>query len=103
MTDSLVPQLSQLIPGGGSAYLYEGDALEPEWQKVFYNDNYDRLLQVKRRYDLNSKFYARTAVDSEEWTEFMDGRLCRSLFRLKRTSIPAFGGRVTDILSKDVT
>ncbi|PSN65035.1 FAD-binding domain-containing protein [Corynespora cassiicola Philippines] len=77
MTDSLIPQLSRLIPGGGTAYLNEGDPWEPEWQKVFYGENYDRLLRVKHKYDPNSTFYARTAVGSEEWIEAMDGRLCK--------------------------
>ncbi|XDG05843.1 hypothetical protein ABKA04_005458 [Annulohypoxylon sp. FPYF3050] len=58
MTDTLVPQLSALIPGGGSAYLNEGNPWEPSWQRVFYGEV--------------------TAVGSEAWTEMEDGRLCRT-------------------------
>jgi hypothetical protein len=78
MTETLIPQLSQLIPGQEYAYLNEGDLLEPEWQKVFYGESYTRLLEVKRTYDPTSLWYARTAVGSEAWEELEGGRLCRT-------------------------
>jgi hypothetical protein len=78
MTTTIVPQLSSLIPGGGNAYLNEGDPWEPKWQKVFYGENYDRLLSIKRKYDPDGFFYAWTGVGSERWREGPDLRLCRA-------------------------
>ncbi|KAK8135349.1 hypothetical protein PG984_003289 [Apiospora sp. TS-2023a] len=78
MTDTLIPQLADLIPGGGASYLNEGDPWEPRWQDVFYGKGYDRLLGIKRSYDPESLLYARTAVGSESWIERVDGRLCRA-------------------------
>ncbi|KAF2965111.1 hypothetical protein GQX73_g8445 [Xylaria multiplex] len=65
MTDTIVPKLAGLIPGGGSAYLNEGDPWEPRWQKVFYGKNYDRLLKVKNKYDPSGILYSLTSVGSE--------------------------------------
>lgn len=70
--------LADLIPDGGHSYLNEGDPFEPKWQEVFYGDNYNRLQQIKKKYDPEDLLYARTAVGSEAWTEAIDGRLCRS-------------------------
>ncbi|KAK6845937.1 hypothetical protein PG987_001125 [Apiospora arundinis] len=78
MTDVLIPQLADLITGGGSSYLNEGDPWEPRWQDVFYGEGYGRLLAIKRLYDPEALLYARTAVGSESWVERLDGRLCRA-------------------------
>ncbi|CAK4032103.1 FAD binding domain [Lecanosticta acicola] len=78
MTNTLVPALSSLIPGGGNAYVNEGDPFEPKFQKVFWGENYDRLLRIKNAYDPNSFLWAQAAVGSEAWTLQSDGRLCRS-------------------------
>ncbi|KAH8800657.1 hypothetical protein F5884DRAFT_713644, partial [Xylogone sp. PMI_703] len=37
-----------------AAYTNEADPGEPNWQEVFYGEDYDRLLQVKRQYDPDS-------------------------------------------------
>ena len=34
-----------------AAYTNEADYAEPNWESVFFGDNYDRLLQIKRKYD----------------------------------------------------
>jgi FAD/FMN-containing dehydrogenase len=60
-----------------AAYLNEADWDELRWERVFYGDNYERLLQVKQEYDPEGLFWARTAVGSEGWVEQGDGRLCR--------------------------
>ncbi|KAI1135145.1 putative alcohol oxidase [Hypoxylon sp. FL0543] len=78
MTDTIVPMLSNLIPGGGYSYLNEGDPFEPNWEHVFYGGNFERLREIKKKYDPESILYARTAVGSESWTETTDGRLCPS-------------------------
>lgn len=77
MTDTLIPALAKLLPGGGSAYLNEGNFLEPKWQQVFYGANYENLLSIKNKYDPNSILWGRTAVGSESWSETHDKRLCR--------------------------
>ncbi|CAG8893677.1 unnamed protein product [Penicillium egyptiacum] len=76
LTNIYMPQLEAVTPGGG-AYLNEANFQDPNWQEVFYGDNYPRLGVVKQRYDPNELFYARTAVGSEKWKENGDGRLCR--------------------------
>ncbi|KAF0315622.1 FAD binding domain-containing protein [Colletotrichum asianum] len=71
-------------PGAGS-YLAESDRMEPNFQQSFYGDEkYPRLLELKKKWDLEDVFYAATAVGSEFWTiETADGlphengRLCR--------------------------
>ena len=62
-----------------AAYMNEGNFRQPNWQEVFYGENYDRLLSIKNKYDPEHLFYALTAVGSEYWvpeTEF--GRLCKA-------------------------
>ncbi|KAL2833633.1 hypothetical protein BJY01DRAFT_259796 [Aspergillus pseudoustus] len=79
ITQTLLPKLERLTPAGeGGAYLNEADPNQPDWQHVFYGDNYDRLLGIKRKYDPDGTFYALTGVGSEEWVNGDDGRLCRS-------------------------
>lgn len=75
ITDDLLPKLEALTPGGG-AYLSEGDVHQPDFQSTFYGDHYNRLLQIKRQYDPQDVFYAKTAVGSERWEQGLDGRLC---------------------------
>ncbi|PWY96635.1 FAD binding domain protein [Aspergillus sclerotioniger CBS 115572] len=76
MTNVLLPLLEALSPDSG-AYLNEADIHQPNWQWVFYRDNYATLSDIKDKYDPNEIFYARTGVGSERWTELEDGRLCR--------------------------
>lgn len=56
----------------------EADPFEPNFQKEFFGVNYDRLLEIKRKYDPDQIFYAITAVGSDKWVERKDGRLCQS-------------------------
>lgn len=44
-----------LTPGGG-CYMNEGDWTEENWQQTFFGSNYDRLLEVKRKYDPTGLF-----------------------------------------------
>ncbi|KAL1648324.1 hypothetical protein SLS61_007016 [Didymella pomorum] len=41
---------------GGGAYLNEASYKEPEWQQTFFGDNYPRLLEIKKHYDLDHIF-----------------------------------------------
>lgn len=78
MTDDFIPRLAALTPNG-ACYLNEGDFLQPDFENVFYGENYDRLLSIKDRYDPNHMFYATTAVGSAYWAPQADGRLCKAL------------------------
>ncbi|KAI0389461.1 FAD/FMN-containing isoamyl alcohol oxidase MreA [Xylariaceae sp. FL0594] len=77
ITYDLLPRLAELTPDGG-AYLNEGDFQQPEWQRVFYGDNYQKLESIKDLYDPFHLFYGITAVGSEYWSAREDGRLCRT-------------------------
>ncbi|OTB13179.1 hypothetical protein K445DRAFT_76648 [Daldinia sp. EC12] len=76
ITNILLPQLEELTPKGG-AYLSESDFQQPDWQTAFYGVHYDKLSQIKSKYDPEDLFYALGAVGSERWTQRSDGRLCR--------------------------
>lgn len=76
LTDTIVPALEAVTPGSGT-YLNEANFLQPRWQYEFYGSNYPRLLEIKKRYDPEYVFYARTAVGSEAWAADDHGRLCR--------------------------
>ncbi|KAA8642713.1 FAD-dependent oxidoreductase [Aspergillus tanneri] len=80
ITSSLIPVLEALTPRGeiSGAYLNEADFNQPDWQSAFYGANYDRLQEIKDKYDPDQVLYARTAVGSQRWVEHEDGRLCRA-------------------------
>lgn len=76
ITHDLVPQLERLTPGG-AAYLNEYDFQQPDWEATLYGVNWDRLSEIKSKYDPDGVFYALGAVGSEQWAEEIDGKLCR--------------------------
>ncbi|KAL4936698.1 hypothetical protein BDV06DRAFT_88748 [Aspergillus oleicola] len=76
MTEEYVPRLQRLAPQSG-AYLNEGDFQQPDFQRAFYGENYERLRATKGVYDPDDLFYALTGVGSEAWEQKADGRLCR--------------------------
>ncbi|KAK7730020.1 hypothetical protein SLS57_001679 [Botryosphaeria dothidea] len=76
ITNEYVPLFSALAPESG-AYLNEADFNQPNWQTAFYGKNYDRLREIKSKYDPDDVFYATTAVGSDEWQVSNDGRLCK--------------------------
>ncbi|KAF4932116.1 FAD-linked oxidoreductase ZEB1 [Colletotrichum viniferum] len=69
--------LRSLAPESG-AYIDEADDREPDWQRIFWGPNYDRLREIKKKYDPDSIQWCHRFVGSEDWVELMDGRLCRS-------------------------
>lgn len=75
ITNDFIPALERITPNG-AAYLSEADFQEPNFQQTFYGNNYGRLLDIKRKYDPNDIFYAKTAVGSDKWAENAEGRLC---------------------------
>ncbi|KAI7191553.1 FAD binding domain protein [Hortaea werneckii] len=77
MTRTLLPAIDEVV-GNPQAYLNEGDFQEPNWQSVFYGENYDKLLSIKNKYDPSHLLYAKPAVGAEYYVEGEDHRLCRS-------------------------
>ncbi|GKZ85558.1 hypothetical protein AnigIFM56816_011526 [Aspergillus niger] len=71
------PMLDRATPGG-AVYLNEANYKQHNWQEEMYGSNYDRLLQIKNKYDPESLLYAKTGVGSDAWFENTDGRLCRT-------------------------
>lgn len=80
ITQHWTSALERLAPAsqGGGVYLNEADSDDPNWQANFYGRNYPRQLAIKKLYDPDGFWYAKTAVGSEFWAEQTDGRLCRS-------------------------
>lgn len=83
-TNDILGQWRATCPDSG-AYMSESDILEPNFQQAFYGTNYERLYQLKQRYDPTFLFYAPTGVGSEDWVvksedglPDQNGRLCRA-------------------------
>lgn len=76
VTNVLIPKLEALSPVQG-AYLNEANMHQPNFQSVFYGNNYQALKSIKNKYDPSSTFYGLTAVGSDDWTvDSVTGRLC---------------------------
>ncbi|KAL7944155.1 hypothetical protein V8C42DRAFT_327856 [Trichoderma barbatum] len=77
VTGVLIPKLEALSPIKG-AYLNEADMNQPNFQQVFYGDNYQKLKAIKKKYDPTGTFYGLTAVGSEDFTvNSVTGQLCK--------------------------
>lgn len=61
-------ELVKPVPNSGS-YLSESDFFEQSWQRSFWGSNYQRLLEVKKRYDPDGLFFVHHGVGSEDWTD----------------------------------
>lgn len=82
MADVITPAIEAATVGSG-AYLNEADPFvyppsSSDWQQKFYGSNYDKLRQIKNRWDPSSLLYARTAVGSEDYVVDDNGRLCKA-------------------------
>ena len=47
--------IKAITPGSGSN-MYEGNWRDEEWQQSFFGENYERLLEIKQRYDPEGMF-----------------------------------------------
>ncbi|KAK6063599.1 FAD binding domain-containing protein [Seiridium cupressi] len=66
-----------LTPGSGS-YINEATYDNPDWKSDYYGNNYEKLLQVKEKYDVNFTLWQHTSVGADlYWQEDGEGRLCR--------------------------
>ncbi|KAF2733568.1 hypothetical protein EJ04DRAFT_553251 [Polyplosphaeria fusca] len=63
-----IQPLKAITPGGG-CYLNEGDWTEENWQQTFFGSNYNRLLEVKKKYDPTGLFNCWKCVG---WTGYDD-------------------------------
>ena len=61
-------ELRTIVPSGG-AYVSESDCFETDWQHAYWGGNYERLSQIKKKYDPNGLFYVHNGVGSEEWSQ----------------------------------
>jgi len=75
LTNTYVQALRDLAPDTG-AYVNEADPNEPDFQKTFWGDNYERLLGIKRIVDPDDVFWCAPCVGNEMWRE-VSGKLCR--------------------------
>ena len=50
LAEELAPHVS------GSAYQNFIDRGQPDWQQAYYGDNFERLVEVKQRYDPDGLF-----------------------------------------------
>ncbi|RWA06754.1 hypothetical protein EKO27_g8354 [Xylaria grammica] len=70
-------QLRALTPGGGT-YMSEATYNNLHWKEDYYHPEvYQKLLEIKHKYDPQGLLWASAAVGSDEiWTLQDDGRLC---------------------------
>ncbi|KAI9715287.1 MAG: hypothetical protein M1812_006098 [Candelaria pacifica] len=76
LTRTYVEALRKLAPDSG-CYLNEADVNEPDLPHAFWGDNYERLLDIKRKYDPEGVFWCAPCVGSQDW-KLDDGKLCRN-------------------------
>jgi FAD/FMN-containing dehydrogenase len=62
--------LRDLVPDAGS-YVSEAGFTDPDWRRRSFGGNYERLLEVKRKYDPEGLFTTHHGVGSEDWS--LDG------------------------------
>jgi len=73
LTNGTMLKWRNIAPSSG-AYLNEADRMEPDWQRSFWGQNYDRLLALKRDIDSKDLFWVDKGVGSERWrVESFDG------------------------------
>jgi FAD/FMN-containing dehydrogenase len=76
--EAIEPVLRNWAPNTG-AYMNEGNAFSSTWKRDFYGDNYDRLLEIKRKYDPSESLFVWSGVGSDMWNyDLKSGLLCRT-------------------------
>ena len=59
--------LRALAPNPGS-YVSESNYFEKDWQHSYWGTNYQRLADIKRKYDPDGLFFVHNGVGSEQWS-----------------------------------
>lgn len=70
--------LRSAAPNSG-AYVNECDYFQSDWQSALWGPNYQRLLDIKRRYDPDGLFFVHHGVGTEGWSADGFTRLPSSL------------------------
>lgn len=71
------PVWREWAPHTGS-YMNEGNPFSSTWKHNFYGENYERLLEVKRKYDSKESIFVWSGIGSEHWQyDLHTGLLCR--------------------------
>ncbi|KAK1986371.1 hypothetical protein LZ30DRAFT_757330 [Colletotrichum cereale] len=72
------PIWREWAPGSG-AYMNEGNAFNTMFKEDFYGAPYDRLAEIKRKYDPTESLYVLSGVGSDVWDyDLNSGRLCKT-------------------------
>jgi FAD/FMN-containing dehydrogenase len=61
-------ELRKVIPSI-SSYSAESNFFEKNWQRASWGSNYERLLNIKKKYDPDGLFFVYHGVGSEEWSD----------------------------------
>ncbi|OQD85296.1 hypothetical protein PENANT_c010G02533 [Penicillium antarcticum] len=71
------PVWKKWAPESGS-YMNEGNPFASNWKHDFYGENYNRLLEIKHKYDPTGSLFVWSGVGSDEWShDLHSGLLCR--------------------------
>lgn len=65
----VVPIMDKYLGQDAGSYSNEGDQFEKDHAVTFFGDNYDRLSEIKVKYDPNDLFIVAAGVGSERWDE----------------------------------
>ncbi|KAJ9315208.1 CAZyme family AA7 [Paecilomyces variotii] len=80
---TIEPVWRNWTPAGGS-YMNEGNVFSSTWKQDFYGENYDRLLEIKRKYDPSESLFVWGGVGSDMWDyDLNSGLLCRKSMTYK--------------------
>ncbi len=60
-------ELRSISPNTGS-YISESNYFQRRWQRAYFGTNYDRLEQIKKKYDPAGLFFVHNGVGSEDWS-----------------------------------
>ncbi|KAL8748997.1 MAG: hypothetical protein Q9184_006983 [Pyrenodesmia sp. 2 TL-2023] len=77
LTNKYMAALRKWVPDTGT-YLNEADVNEPDLPGAYWGDeNYKRLLNIKRKVDPEGVFWCAPCVGGKDWRVEADGRVCR--------------------------
>jgi len=60
-------ELRTVAPNGG-AYVSESNFFEVDWQHGYWGSNFERLAEIKKKYDPRGLFFTHNGVGSEAWS-----------------------------------
>ncbi|KAF1815079.1 hypothetical protein P152DRAFT_480166 [Eremomyces bilateralis CBS 781.70] len=81
-----VSGLKALDPTMG-AYSNEASIKEPNWKQTFWGSNYNRLSEVKTKYDPNQVFWVTPGINADQMV-VNNGRLCKATGPSTNSRVP---------------